>query len=234
MNIRKHLNRILLASTAIFWASCNDDAQSSNPTAAPTSSVSNEDQQQTDISNEQPQCRETGKVVKQEFSTGIMNDPVAYATEDAKKSAEKSAQISIRDSVESAAMRIENELSKPFDDSLDMKKFIHLDLSAECLWRMLDTLAEPVAIYGILFKRDSIATKIECDDGTTYIRDEYLRYQEELEEYEKKYATYKEIYTESFKKIEEKREAELKDLMDSCINHPEDFSLYDEDEDTGA
>ena len=58
----------------------------------------------------------------------------------------------------------------------------------------------------------------------------HLRYQEELEKYEKKYATFEETYTESFKRIKEKREAELKDLMDSCINRPEDFPLFDEDE----
>lgn len=246
MNIRKHLNRILLASTAIFWASCNDDAQSSNPTAAPTSSISNEAvasspaaapesssssevQQQDDMHA----CRETEKIVKQEFDTDIMNNPEAYATLTARKNAERRAQISIRDSAELATVRIEKELLKAFDDSLDMNNdtgVVHLSLSLKCLHRMLDTLASQVFLYGAPPNYDSIATKLECDDGTTYIRDEYLRYQEELEKYEKKYATFEETYTESFKRIKEKREAELKDLMDSCINRPEDFPLFDEDE----
>jgi hypothetical protein len=246
MNIRKHLNRILLASTAIFWASCNDDAQSSNPTAAPTSSISSEAvtssptvasesssssevQQQDDMHA----CRETEKIVKQEFDTDIMNNPEAYATLTARKNAERRAQLSIRDSAELATARIEKELLKAFDDSLDMNNdtgVVHLSLSLKCLHRMLDTLASPVFLYGVPPNYDSIATKLECDDGTTYIRDEYLRYQEELEKYEKKYATFEETYTESFKRIKEKREAELKDLMDSCINRPEDFPLFDEDE----
>ena len=263
MNIRKHLNRILLASTAIFWASCNDDVQSSNPTAAPTSSISSEAvtssptvasessssseavtssptvapesssssevQQQDDMHA----CHETEKIVKQEFDTDIMNNPEAYATLTARKNAERRAQISIRDSAELATVRIEKELHKAFDDSLDMNNdtgVVHLSLSLKCLHRMLDTLASQVFLYGAPPNYDSIATKLECDDGTTYIRDEYLRYQEELEKYEKKYATFEETYTESFKRIKEKREAELKDLMDSCINRPEDFPLSDEDE----
>ena len=152
MNIRKHLKRILLASTAIFWVSCNDDAQSSRP--------------QTEIPNELSQCYETEKVAKQKFNTDIMNDPVAYA----KESAEKSAQIAIRDSIEQYvavnALRSESEKNA--------------DSAPECLLRMIDTLEVPVFLYGVLYDQDSIATKRECDDGTTYIRDEYLRYEDDV------------------------------------------------------
>ena len=189
MNIRKHLKRILLASTAIFWVSCNDDAQSSRP--------------QTEIPNELSQCYETEKVAKQKFNTDIMNDPVAYA----KESAEKSAQIAIRDSIEQYvavnALRSESEKNA--------------DSAPECLLRMIDTLEVPVFLYGVLYDQDSIATKRECDDGTTYIRDEYLRYEDDVKAYNKKYET----YTETYNKIKEKREAELRSQMDSCINQQE-------------
>ncbi|MBO7413764.1 MAG: hypothetical protein J6U20_08910 [Fibrobacter sp.] len=182
MNIRKHLKRLFLISTAIFWTSCSDDSQSSNPVAEP----------EANNSSVAAQCHEAEKVVKRKFNTDIMNDPVAYAT----KSAEKGAQLTIRDS-------IEEKIS---------------DNAPACLKRMLDTLETPVYLYGAP-SPDYIATKFECDDGTSYINEDYLRYQEELEEYEKKYA----IFNETYDQIEEKRVAELKNLMDSCINHPEDF-----------
>ena len=84
MNIRKHLKRLFLVSTAIFWTSCSDDSQSSNPVAEP----------EANNSSVAAQCHEAEKVVKRKFNTDIMNDPVAYAT----KSAESGAQITIRES----------------------------------------------------------------------------------------------------------------------------------------
>jgi hypothetical protein len=198
MNIRKHLKRLFLVSTAIFWTSCSDDSQSSNPVAEP----------EANNSSVAAQCHEAEKVVKRKFNTDIMNDPVAYAT----KNAEKGAQLTIRDS-------IEEKIS---------------DNAPACLKRMLDTLETPVYLYGTP-SPDYIATKFECDDGSSYINEDYLRYQEELEEYEKKYA----IFNETYDQIEEKRVAELKNLMDSCINHPEDFPPsndeyfdYDDEEDS--
>lgn len=198
MNIRKHLKRLFLVSTAIFWTSCSDDSQSSNPVAEP----------EANNSSVAAQCHEAEKVVKRKFNTDIMNDPVAYAT----KNAEKGAQLTIRDS-------IEEKIS---------------DNAPACLKRMLDTLETPVYLYGTP-SPDYIATKFECDDGSSYINEDYLRYQEELEEYEKKYA----IFNETYDQIKEKRVAELKNLMDSCINHPEDFPPsndeyfdYDDEEDS--
>ena len=82
---------------------------------------------------------------------------------------------------------------------------------------MIDTLEVPVFLYGVLYDQDSIATKRECDDGTTYIRDEYLRYEDDVKAYNKKYET----YTETYNKIKEKREAELRSQTDSCINQQE-------------
>ena len=132
MNIRKHLKRLFLISTAIFWTSCSDDSQSSNPVAEP----------EANNSSVAAQCHEAEKVVKQKFNTDIMNDPVAYAT----KSAEKGAQLTIRDS-------IEEKIS---------------DNAPACLKKMLDTLETPVYLYGAP-SPDYIATKFECDDGTPYI-----------------------------------------------------------------
>lgn len=210
MNIRKHLKRLFLVSTAIFWTSCSDDSQSSNPVAEP----------EANNSSVAAQCHEAEKVVKRKFNTDIMNDPVAYAT----KSAESGAQITIRDSIEEYVL--ENNLRS------ESRKIS--DNAPACLKRMLDTLETPVYLYGAP-SPDYIATKFECDDGSSYINEDYLRYQEELEEYEKKYA----IFNETYDQIEEKRVAELKNLMDSCINHPEDFPPsndeyfdYDDEEDS--
>ena len=222
MNIRKHLQRLFLASTALFWASCGDDANSSSPTVAPETNIPSDSaktivpsdtlqQHETDkvdsIPNESPspQCHEAEKIQKMSLSSDIMDDPVKAAT----RSADRNAQIKIHDDIEYGGNY--NEIFGVY--------------SPECLQDMIDTLETPVFAYGsIAFFNDSVATKFVCDDGTTYANEEYLNYQKDLETYEKNRV----IFDETYRQLYEKRLAELQSQLDSCINQPEEAEETEE------
>lgn len=228
MNIRKHLQRLFLASTALFWASCSDDSNSSSPTVAPETNIPNESTEtiihndsteervpsdslqhnETDkvdsIPNESPspQCHEAEKIQKMSLSSDIMDDPVKAAT----RSADRNAQMDIYDEIDGGL--IYNYLEPP-----------------KCLQDMIDTLETPVFAYGsIAFFNDSVATKFVCDDGTTYANEEYLNYQKDLETYEKNRV----IFDETYRQLYEKRLAELQSQLDSCINQPEEAEETEE------
>ena len=226
MNIHKCLQRLFLVSTALFWASCSDDSNSSSPTVAPGTNIPNESTEtiihndsteervpsdslqrnETDkvdsVSNTSPQCREAEKIQKMSLSSDIMDDPVKAAT----RSADRNAQMDIYDEIDGGL--IYNYLEPP-----------------ECLQDMIDTLETPVFAYGsIAFFNDSVATKFVCDDGTTYANEEYLNYQKDLETYEKNRV----IFDETYRQLYEKRLAELQSQLDSCINQPEEAEETEE------
>jgi len=239
MNIRKHLKRLFLASTALFWASCGDDANSSSPTVAPETNIPSDSaetivpsdplqQNETDktdsilsdsipsdsvlsdsipsdsVPSASSQCHEAEKINKELFNPRIMDNPVTYATYDADAHAQIETYILIEKYLDENDLSISrNELYKQ---------------APECLTNMLDTLDQPYSAYGTLVSHDSVATKFVCDDGTTYVNEEYLNYQKDLKQYEENTA----IYNETYNKVKEERVAELKKQMDDCISHPEE------------
>lgn len=219
MNIRKHLQRLFLASTALFWASCGDDANSSSPTVAPGTNIPsdsttqnapsdslqrNETDKVDSVSNTSSQCHEAEKIQKKSLNSDLIDDPVKVAT----RSADRNAQMDIYDEIDGGL--IYNYLEPP-----------------KCLQDMIDTLETPVFAYGsIAFFNDSVATKFVCDDGTTYANEEYLNYQKDLESYEKNLV----IFNEAYSQLYEKRLAELQSQLDSCINQPEEAEEAEETE----
>ena len=254
MNIRKHLKRLFLASTALFWASCGDDANSSSPTVAPETNIPSDSaetivpsdplqQNETDKTDSIPsdsipsdsvlsdsipsdsvpsdsvlsdsipsdsvpsassQCHEAEKIHKKLFNPRIMDNPVTYATYDADGDAQVETYILIEKYLDENDLSISrNELYKQ---------------APECLTNMLDTLDQPYSAYGTLVSHDSVATKFVCDDGTTYVNEEYLNYQKDLKQYEENTA----IYNETYNKVKEERVAELQKQLDDCISHPEE------------
>ena len=254
MNIRKHLKRLFLASTALFWASCGDDANSSSPTVIPetnipsdsaetivpsdslqqngtdkvdsvpsdstTESAPSDTLQQNEpdkvdsvlsdsipsdsVPSASPQCHEADKIHKEYFNPRIKDNPVTYATDDAESDAQ----------IETYTL-IENYLK---ENNLDISRYELHKQAPECLTYMLDTLEQPYCAYGTPVSFDSVATKFVCDDGTTYVNEEYLNYQKELKQYEENTA----IYNETYNKVKEERVVELKKQMDDCISHPEE------------
>lgn len=217
MNIRKHLQRLFLASTALFWASCGDDANSSSPTVAPGTNIPsdsttqnapsdslqrNETDKVDSVSNTSSQCHEAEKIQKKSLNSDLIDDPVKVAT----RSADRNAQMDIYDEIDGGL--IYNYLEPP-----------------KCLQDMLDTLEAPVFLYGpMAFFNDSIATKFVCDDGTTYANEEYLNYQKDLESYEKNLV----IFNEAYSQLYEKRLAELQKQLDSCIDQSEEAEEIEE------
>lgn len=217
MNIRKHLQRLFLASTALFWASCGDDANSSSPTVAPGTNIPsdsttqnapsdslqrNETDKVDSVSNTSSQCHEAEKIQKKSLNSDLIDDPVKVAT----RSADRNAQMDIYDEIDGGL--IYNYLEPP-----------------KCLQDMLDTLEAPVFLYGpMAFFNDSIATKFVCDDGTTYANEEYLNYQKDLESYEKNLV----IFNEAYSQLYEKRLAELQKQLDSCIDQSEEAEETEE------
>ena len=211
MNIRKCLQRLFLASTALFWASCGDDANSSSPTVAPGTNIPsdsttqnapsdslqrNETDKVDSVSNTSSQCHEAEKIQKRSLNSDLIDDPVKAAT----RNADRNAQMDIYDEIDGGL--IYNYLEPP-----------------KCLQDMLDTLEAPVFLYGpMAFFNDSIATKFVCDDGTTYANEEYLNYQKDLESYEKNLV----IFNEAYSQLYEKRLAELQKQLDSCIDQSEE------------
>lgn len=219
MNIRKHLQRLFLASTALFWASCGDDANSSSPTVAPGTNIPsdsttqnapsdslqrNETDKVDSVSNTSSQCHEAEKIQKRSLNSDLIDDPVKAAT----RNADRNAQMDIYDEIDGGL--IYNYLEPP-----------------KCLQDMLDTLEAPVFLYGpMAFFNDSIATKFVCDDGTTYANEEYLNYQKDLESYEKNLV----IFNEAYSQLYEKRLAELQKQLDSCIDQSEEAEEAEETE----
>jgi hypothetical protein len=217
MNIRKHLQRLFLASTALFWASCGDDANSSSPTVAPGTNIPsdsttqnapsdslqrNETDKVDSVSNTSSQCHEAEKIQKRSLNSDLIDDPVKAAT----RNADRNAQMDIYDEIDGGL--IYNYLEPP-----------------KCLQDMLDTLEAPVFLYGpMAFFNDSIATKFVCDDGTTYANEEYLNYQKDLETYDKKLV----IFNEAYSQLYEKRLAELQKQLDSCIDQSEEAEETEE------
>lgn len=217
MNIRKHLQRLFLASTALFWASCGDDANSSSPTVAPGTNIPsdsttqnapsdslqrNETDKVDSVSNTSSQCHEAEKIQKRSLNSDLIDDPVKVAT----RNADRNAQMDIYDEIDGGF--IYNYLEPP-----------------KCLQDMLDTLEAPVFLYGpMAFFNDSIATKFVCDDGTTYANEEYLNYQKDLESYEKNLV----IFNEAYSQLYEKRLAELQKQLDSCIDQSEEAEETEE------
>lgn len=217
MNIRKHLQRLFLASTALFWASCGDDANSSSPTVAPGTNIPsdsttqnapsdslqrNETDKVDSVSNTSSQCHEAEKIHKKSLNSDLIDDPVKVAT----RNADRNAQMDIYDEIDGGL--IYNYLEPP-----------------KCLQDMLDTLEAPVFLYGpMAFFNDSIATKFVCDDGTTYANEEYFNYQKDLESYEKNLV----IFNEAYSQLYEKRLAELQSQLDSCINQSEEAEETEE------
>lgn len=217
MNIRKCLQRLFLASTALFWASCSDDSNSSSPTVAPGTNIPsdsttqnapsdslqrNETDKVDSVSNTSSQCHEAEKIQKRSLNSDLIDDPVKAAT----RNADRNAQMDIYDEIDGGL--IYNYLEPP-----------------KCIQDMLDTLEAPVFLYGpMAFFNDSIATKFVCDDGTTYANEEYLNYQKDLETYDKKLV----IFNEAYSQLYEKRLAELQKQLDSCIDQSEEAEETEE------
>ena len=129
MNIHKCLQRLFLVSTALFWASCSDDSNSSSPTVAPGTNIPNEstetiihnDSTETIVHNDSTEERvpsdslqrnETDKVdsvsntspqcreAEKIQKMSLSSDIMDDPVKAATRSADRNAQIKIHDDIE--------------------------------------------------------------------------------------------------------------------------------------
>ena len=227
MNIHKCLQRLFLVSTALFWASCSDDSNSSSPTVAPETNIPNEstetiihnDSTETIVHNDSTEERVPSDSLQRNETDKV--DSVSNTSPQCHE-AEKIQKMSINsdimdDPVKAATRSADRNAQMDIYDEIDGGLIYNYLEPPKCLQDMIDTLETPVFAYGsIAFFNDSVATKFVCDDGTTYANEEYLNYQKDLETYEKNRV----IFNEAYSQLYEKRLAELQSQLDSCINEP--------------
>ena len=227
MNIHKCLQRLFLVSTALFWASCSDDSNSSSPTVAPETNIPNEstetiihnDSTETIVHNDSTEERVPSDSLQRNETDKV--DSVSNTSPQCRE-AEKVQKMSINsdimdDPVKVATRSADRNAQMDIYDEIDGGLIYNYLEPPKCLQDMIDTLETPVFAYGsIAFFNDSVATKFVCDDGTTYANEEYLNYQKDLETYEKNRV----IFDETYRQLYEKRLAELQSQLDSCINEP--------------
>ena len=247
MNIRKFLNKIILVSAAIFWAGCSNDSvtkaasdnedATANPdtptTDSGSSTVGNKSSSSSHVksssssSSNYSNCRPIDPIWPIDYrDESYKKDP----KEDAEKSAERRAQIDIHDSVLERIFHV-----KYYDEGYETIFYPYT--TTFCLFKMADTLAHrSPPLYGAP-PDGSIAKSVYCPDGTTHFTEEYLSYeedlkahQEEVKAYEEEKAAYTEAYNKYYDKYRSKRSAELMSLLDSCVNHPDDFKLSNNDD----
>ena len=248
MNIRKFLNKIILVSAAIFWAGCSNDSvtkaasdnedATANPdtptTDSGSSTVGNKSSSSSHVKSSSSSssnyfnCRSIDHIWPIDYrDESYKQDP----KEDAEKSAERRAQIDIHDSVLERIFHV-----KYYDEGYETIFYPYT--TTFCLFKMADTLAHRnPPLYGALSTEGSITKSVYCPDGTTHFTEEYLSYeedlkahQEEVKAYEEEKAAYTEAYNKYYEKYYSKRTAELMSLLDSCVNHPDDFKLSNNDD----
>ena len=248
MNIRKFLNKIILVSAAIFWAGCSGDsitkAASDNEDATANSDTPTTDSGSSTVGNKSSSSShvKSSSSSSSNYSNCRPIDPIwpidyrdeSYKKdpkEDAEKSAERRAQIDIHDSVLERIFHV-----KYYDEGYETIFYPYT--TTFCLFKMADTLAHRnPPLYGALSTEGSITKSVYCPDGTTHLTEEYLSYEEDLKAHEKEVkayeeqkAAYEEAYDKYYEEYRSKRSAELMTLLDSCVNHPDDFKLADKDE----
>ena len=248
MNIRKFLNKIILVSAAIFWAGCSNDSvtkaasdnedATANPdtptTDSGSSTVGNKSSSSSHVKSSSSSssnyfnCRSIDHIWPIDYrDESYKKDP----KEDAEESAERRAQIDIHDSVLERIFHV-----KYYDEGYETIFYPYT--TTFCLFKMADTLAHRnPPLYGALSTEGSITKSVYCPDGTTHFTEEYLSYeedlkahQEEVKAYEEEKAAYTEAYNKYYEKYYSKRTAELMSLLDSCVNHPDDFKLSNNDD----
>ena len=215
MNIRKHWKKVLLTTTAFFWAGCNGDSttnapgsnsipessssestlassssetvSSSSSESAPASSSFEAQSSSSEAvsSSSNEQSSSSGEVTCAPGDSIVSYYPPSYSADIAKMNAEERAKMDGVEKIDST----KNTLLAP----------------PQCLNDLRQEIDDFVALYGapVRFPKDSV-----CSDGTTRPTKEYLEYLQMKEEWEKNKpaldAECKKIYDEKLEAIQQK------------------------------
>lgn len=227
----------LFFAAALFMVNCGDSSESTPAAPAETSATVPveitpaipEDSVEvpsitiTDsvVDTTEYSCHDSKWIPKENFDMMIVNNPQSYAMQKAPYMAyKKSFYFFLEDTV--AQLHYESTGYGFYPDS-----------TPYCLIEMIDSIGSYHHIYQWFsdeenVSHDSIATEIECSNGTVYPKHEYAVYTETLNAYNEQ----KKLYNQLYDSLYEKSLHDIKALLDSCLNHPEDFPITDPDYET--
>ncbi len=221
----------LFFAAALFMVNCGDSSESTPAAPAETSATVPveitpaipEDSAEvpsitvTDsVDTTEYSCHDSKWIPKENFDMMIVNNPQSYAMQKAPYMAyKKSFYFFLEDTV--AQLHYESTGYGWYPDSTPF-----------CLIEMIDSIGSYHHIYQWFsdeenVSHDSIATEIECSNGTVYPKHEYAVYTEILNAYNEQ----KKLYNQLYDSLYEKSLHDIKALLDSCLNHPEDFPITD-------
>lgn len=223
----------LFFAAALFMVNCGDSSESTPAAPAETSAtvpveitpaIPEDSAEVTSIietdsvGTTEYSCHDSKWIPKENFDMMIVNNPQSYAMRKAPYMAYKKTFFPfLKDTV--AQLHYERTGYGWYPDSMPY-----------CLIEMIDSIY--VYEYYQWFNdtddaisTDSIATEIECSNGTVYPKHEYAVYTEILNAYNEQ----KKLYNQLYDSLYEKSLHDIKALLDSCLNHPEDFPITDPD-----
>ena len=223
----------LFFAAALFMVNCGDSSESTPAAPAETSAtvpveitpaIPEDSAEVTSIietdsvDTTEYSCHDSKWIPKENFDMMIVNNPQSYAMQKAPYMAYKKTFFPfLKDTV--AQLHYERTGYGWYPDSMPY-----------CLIEMIDSIY--VYEYYQWFNdtddaisTDSIATEIECSDGTVHPKNEYAVYTETLNAYNEQ----KKLYNQLYDSLYEKSLHDIKALLDSCLNYPENFPPTDPD-----
>ena len=181
MNIRKHWKSILLSSTALFWASCGSDSESSTAPQVPESSaaISSSDSAEPASSDATPSSSETGSNV--ESSSDAVESSSSDGTKTFKLASDPNATCKITGSLPTGsciefAKSTSTKSSEPSQLSLRYQLQTNTTKTLEELEEIEAELENTpdfseVALYGVQMPscmRYNFKETFECSNDSTY------------------------------------------------------------------
>ena len=226
----------LFFAAALFMVNCGDSSESTPAAPAETSAtvpveitpaIPEDSAEVTSIietdsvDTTEYSCHDSKWIPKENFDMMIVNNPQSYAMQKAPYMAYRKTFFPfLKDTV--AQLHYERTGYGWYPDSMPY-----------CLIEMIDSIY--VYEYYQWFNdtddaisTDSIATEIECSDGTVHPKNEYAVYTETLNAYNEQ----KKLYNQLYDSLYEKSLHDIKALLDSCLNYPENFPPTDPDYET--
>ncbi len=231
MNIRKHLKNLLLTTTALFWASCSSENDSTFPTIGQDTppAVDHGASSDSNIESSSENAAESSSSEANAPSSSSEFTQVINPEESSSSAAESSSsQVSCmidgnsffykdRSEKYTESQAISHATTQvQWDAAKKIGLMIQNDLKSkgvpQCLQDMQDSLERSfVALYGA--PGTPIPSQYTCSDGTTRPTKEYLEQQKFDEEQAKKKPQYDEKYNEVYKEETEKFNKKINDCL---------------------
>ena len=232
MNIRKHWKRLLLTTTALFWASCTSENENTFPTIGQDTphAVDPGISSDSNIASSSENAVESSSSEAKAPSSSSEFTQVINPEESSSSAAESSSsQVSCmidgnsyfykdRSEKYTESQAISHATTQvQWDAAKKIGLMIQNDLKSkgvpQCLQDMQDSLERSfVALYGA--PGTPIPSQYKCSDGTTIPTESYLEQKAFDEEQAKKKPQYDEKYNEVYKEETEKFDKRIND----CLN----------------